>query len=305
MQPNPILRRLGFADSDRVVILHTDDIGMCHASVDAFAQLWEVGIISSGAVMVPCPWFMYAADFARQHPDADLGVHATITCEWNTYRWGPVSTRDPRSGLVDERGYFYQTTQDAQANGVPSYVEAELQAQVQNALDAGMQPTHLDTHMGTVASLRFIPVYLKVAIQHRLPPLLLRVDEAGWRAVGLDPETARMAAGLTQTLESLGLPLLDHMRGLDLRLHERPLEEAQQALAAVQPGITHFILHPSTDTPELRAIAPDWRARVGNYWAFMQEELRETIRQEGLQVIGYRALQECMPNPADLPTLPF
>ena len=62
--------------------------------------------------------------------------------------------------------------------------------------------------------------------------------------------------------------------------------------------MTHFILHPSVDTPELRAIAPDWRSRVGNYQTFLSEELRDYVRSTGVQVIGYRDLQRIMPEPA-------
>ncbi len=90
MPPNPVLKKLGLANNDRVAIIHTDDIGMCQASVDAFADLNEAGIISSGAVMVPCPWFLHTASYARQHPGVDLGIHLTLTSEWKTYRWGPI-----------------------------------------------------------------------------------------------------------------------------------------------------------------------------------------------------------------------
>ena len=112
MNANPVLKKLGLSDTDRVAIIHTDDIGMCQASVDAFADLNQAGIISSGAVMVPCPWFLHAAEYARQHPQADLGIHLTLTSEWKTYRWGPISTRDPASGMIDEEGFFYHRSRE-------------------------------------------------------------------------------------------------------------------------------------------------------------------------------------------------
>jgi chitin disaccharide deacetylase len=102
--PNPVLKKLGCSNADRLVIIHVDDVGMCQASIAAFEELWQAGIISCGAVMVPCPWFPQAAAYARNNPQADLGVHATLTSEWQTYRWGPVSTRAPASGLMDAEG---------------------------------------------------------------------------------------------------------------------------------------------------------------------------------------------------------
>ena len=100
MHPNPVLKKLGYAADDRLVIIHTDDIGMCHASISAFAELWEFGLISSGATMVPCPWFLEVAKFCRSNPGVDMGVHTTLTSEWETYRWGPISTRNPKSGVM-------------------------------------------------------------------------------------------------------------------------------------------------------------------------------------------------------------
>jgi predicted glycoside hydrolase/deacetylase ChbG (UPF0249 family) len=305
VQPNPVLRRLGFSDSDRVAIIHTDDIGMCLASVAAFADLWEFGLISSGSVMVPCAWFPSAAAYARVNPRADLGVHSTITCEYTAYRWGPVSTRDPRSGMIDPEGFFYHTTPQAQEHGDPACVQREIEAQVELAEKLGMQPTHLDTHMGTVGSVKFIPGYLKVALAHRLPPMMFRLDEAGWRARGLDAQTAGLAVGFMSQFESLGLPLLDAIHGLDLDRPDGRFEQAKQALASLKPGITHFIIHPAKDMPELREIAPDWRARVADYETFMREDLRQFVRQQGIQVIGYRALQALMPDPAILSALPL
>ncbi len=305
MQPNPVLRRLGFSDTDRVAIIHTDDIGMCLASVEAFADLWEFGLISSGAVMVPCPWFLKAAAYARAHPLADLGVHSTITCEYKMYRWGPISTRDPASGLMDAEGCFYHSTPQAQEHGDPDYVQREIEAQVLQAKMQGMQPTHMDTHMGTVASVKFIPRYLKVALAHRLPPMIFRMDAAGWQARGLDAQTADMAVGIMQQFEALGLPLLDAIEGLDLGRPDDRFSQAKQALAGLKPGITHFIIHPSKDMPELREITPDWRARVADYETFMREDLRQFVREQGIQVIGYKALQELMPDPAIVSMLPF
>jgi predicted glycoside hydrolase/deacetylase ChbG (UPF0249 family) len=296
MQPNPALRKLGFAASDRVAIIHADDIGMCHSSVAAFDDLAAFGLISSGAVMVPCGWFPAAAIASRAHPERDLGIHLTITCEWESYRWGPISTSEPGSGLRDAEGYFYRSTAEAQAHGRPEEVERELAAQVERALAAGMRPTHVDTHMGAVYSPVFLPIYLGIARRYRLPPMFFRLDEAGWRARGMDAEFAAASARLSQELEANGVPLLDHIVMLPLDNAADRLATAKRAFDALSPGLTHFILHPSHDTPELHAIASDWRCRVADFESFMSDELSAYVQAAGVQVIGYRALQELMPT---------
>ncbi len=321
MQPNPVLRKLGFSDNDRVAIIHVDDVGMCLSGMDAFAELWEVGIISSGAVMVPCPWFPRAAEYARTHPQADLGVHATLTSEWKNYRWGPVSTRDPQSGLMDEEGYFHATVAGVAEHADPACVAAEIDAQVQKALAAGIQPTHLDTHMGSVANFKFLPAYIKAAITHRLPPMIFRMDAAGFQATrGLDAQTAQMAETFMAMLESAGLPLMDTLATLELDQPENRLEQAKAAFSALKPGVTHFYLHPALDREEIRQITylkphdginaeraqtPDWPSRIGDYEILKSEELRRHLKNEGIQVIGYRALQALMPDPALAQALPF
>src|SRR5215212_5919225 len=116
MQPNPFLAKLGYSNNDRLVIIHTDDIGMCHASVQAFKDLWAFGTISSGAVMVPCPWFPAVAQMCRGNP------------EMESYRWGPISTKDTDSGLIDEAGYFHQWHPAVYEHAKPEAVAVEVNA---------------------------------------------------------------------------------------------------------------------------------------------------------------------------------
>jgi len=142
MKPNPFLKKLGLSDNDRAVIIHTDDIGMCHASVQAFKDLWMFGTITSGATMTPCPWFPAVAEMCRENPEVDMGVHATLNAEWESYRWGPVSDTGAGSGLRDEAGYFHQWHQAVYDNATAEEVHAEVNAQIEKALKAGINVTH-------------------------------------------------------------------------------------------------------------------------------------------------------------------
>ena len=169
MSINPMMKKLGFSNNDRAVIIHTDDIGMCHASVQAFKDLWEFGTITSGAVMVPCAWFPAAAQMCRENPEMDMGVHATLNAEWDVYRWSPLSTRDQASGLLDADGYFHQWHQAVYDNAKVEAVELEVNAQIERALSAGIDVTHVDSHMGTIMSPLFIQSYIQAAASRRLP----------------------------------------------------------------------------------------------------------------------------------------
>ena len=296
MIPNPYLRQLGFDTNDRVVIIHADDVGMCQATITAFIDLIEFGLVSSGSIMVPCPWFLQAAAACGQHPKADTGVHLTLTSEWSTYRWGPISTRDPASGLLDEFGYFHHRPHQVLEHGDPQYVQVELQAQLSSALEAGIQVTHIDTHMGAIAHPKFIPAYVRLAQAHNLPAMIPANGELDWQELGLDSATAANAARFVrESIPDQDLLQIDSVRGLRLdQPHER-LAQAKSAFDALQPGLTHFVIHPAQDTPELRAATPStWQCRVGDYQVFGDEDLYNYIRNLGIQIIGYKPFVQLM-----------
>jgi predicted glycoside hydrolase/deacetylase ChbG (UPF0249 family) len=156
---NPALEKLGFAPDARVVIVHADDVGMCHAANVAFWEDHAFGIVTCGAVMMPCPWVPEMAAWCRAYPDADVGVHITLNCEWDRYRWAPLSTRDPESGLVDDEGYMWRSVQGLYDHMDPDAAIAEMRAQIDQALAMGMDVTHIDTHMGSVIHPQLLPAY--------------------------------------------------------------------------------------------------------------------------------------------------
>jgi chitin disaccharide deacetylase len=294
LNPNPVLKKLGFSNHDRIVIIHADDIGMCHASIHAFTELVEFGLISSGAAMTTCSWFPQVASFCRQSPNVDMGVHLTLTSEWNNYRWSPISTSDRNSGLIDSEGYLFRTSEEAQSKGDPNAVKLELQSQLNRVISAGIEVTHLDTHMNTVAHPKFINGYIQMAIDNKIPFLFPRLDKDGFRQLELAEDVASMAADFVNILEDQGIPLVDNASGLTLIDHTNRFEQAEQKLSSLPSGITHFIIHPSIDTVELRAITPDWQCRVADYHTFMNDDLRKYIKNIGLQIIGYRSLKELL-----------
>ncbi len=293
MKPNPVLKKLGYSDTDRLVILHTDDIGMCQASVQAFTDLWENGTISSGAVMMPCPWAKAAADYCQAHPGVDMGVHATLNAEWDLYRWGPLSTCDPGSGFIDTDGFFFQEPEETQAKADPDAALTELRLQVRKALEWGVGITHVDSHMGTTFHPKFLPAYVQVAQEARVPVMIPRGDPSAYEhLMGMKPPAAAGFASFTAQLEEQGMPLVDGIMMMPLDQPDGQVEIAKKLLGALPPGVTHFLFHPSVDTPELRAIAPDWPSRVANYHTFMDKEITEFMQNIGVQVIGYSDLKK-------------
>ncbi|MEM7034056.1 MAG: polysaccharide deacetylase family protein [Chloroflexota bacterium] len=294
MTPNPTLKKLGFAPDDRVVIFHADDVGMCHSSIAAFEEMIATGPLTSGATMVPCSWFPTVAAYCRENPETDIGVHLTFTSEWDTYRWGPLSTGDPTSGLMDDEGYFYRTTADAQANANPDFIEAEVIAQVERAIQAGITITHIDTHMGTMFHPNFINAYLAAGRKYKMPLLILRMSEERQKRWADNPEMLQAILKSVNEAEEDGFPLVDYLYQMPLREPENRIDDVTKTLDELQPGLTKFIVHPCKDTAEIRHVAPDWRGRVADYQCFIHDEIKDYLAKSKIQIIGYRELKEAM-----------
>ncbi len=295
MGPNPALKKLGFSETDRVVLVHTDDIGMCHASVTAFADLWQAGAISCAAAMVPCAWFNAAADHCREHPDVDMGIHATLTSEWHPYRWGPITPGATAGGLTDSEAKFHKTSAAVAEKADPQAVKVELKAQIDAAKTAGIDPTHIDTHMGSVMHGPLYDVFVDLALEYGIPPFALRLTADQWSKGGYDAESCRLFERRVSELEEARVPTLDRILSVSLSDEDNRTEKTKQALSSIKPGqMSYFILHPSHDTPELRGICPDWRSRVMDLEMFLSGEMAEHLARENIQMIGYRTLKEHM-----------
>jgi predicted glycoside hydrolase/deacetylase ChbG (UPF0249 family) len=295
MNPNPLLKKLGFSNNDRVVIIHADDFGMCQSTITACTELFELAGISSAAVMVPCPWFLTAARTQKDLKKVDLGVHITLTSEWKEYRWRPISTAEIESGLFDSQGYFHAKSKDVQNYGNPVFVRDEINAQINLALSEGIVPTHIDTHMGSVAHPKFMFDYINAGLSRKIPPMLFRLTKNEWMKIGLDETSATMVEMFLINLEEQGVPLLDHLRTIPLEAQDNRYGQAINIFNSLPPGITHFIIHPATETPELKAITPDWKSRVGDYQLFRDKEIHDNLKNNVIHVIGYQDVKSAFP----------
>ena len=148
--------------------------------------------------------------------------------------------------------------------------------------------------MGTIMNPKFIQSYVQAAAKRLLPSMLPHLTAKGMNLMGLSEQEKISYMPIMEMLEAMGVPMMDGILGMPLEHDHDHIEVAKKLLGEVPVGITHFIFHPSIDTPELRAIAPDWPARVANYNAFMSDELKKFMESEDLTVIGYRALRDAM-----------
>lgn len=291
---NPMLEKLGFSPDDRLVILHADDCGMCHGANAAYREIVEYGIFNCGAAMAPCPWFNELANYCSDHPEVDMGVHITLNSEWEDYRWTPLSTLDPASGLVDEEGFLWKTVEELHAHMDPDAALIEVEAQINRALEAGIDVTHIDTHMGAVLHSDLAPGYIQLAMKYRIPAMIPRMTKEEIIARGASPEMADTLNDQINTLELAGFPVIDTICWIDLDSAKQRTARYVELIDGLKPGITHLLLHPAASGPELDAIAPDAYCRVADLEVFTNTAIRDHINASDIHVIGYRDLRKAM-----------
>jgi hypothetical protein len=251
-----LAERLGFDPDARVAVVHVDDLGMCHAANEGGFEALLAGPATCGSVMVPCPWFQEAADLARAHPGLDLGVHLTLNAEWPHYRWGPVAGRRAVPSLVDEQGFLPRTSLEVVQRARPEEVEVELRAQIEMALAAGLDVTHLDAHMGTAFYPPFLPVYAKLAVEYRLPVFAFRPEDEVLATLGLTA-FGPFLRSLVESLGEAGIPVLDGFCADSLSFAEgEGLAHNRRRLARLGRGVSYLICHAARGGEELSAVTP-------------------------------------------------
>lgn len=298
LPPNPLLARLGFSDDARLVIFHVDDAGMCHGSNRAYLDLLAAGIVKTGSIMAPCPWAHELLTICGQRPELDIGVHLTLNSEWAGYRWGPVSTRDWESGLVDEAGCFWSTVEATAANLNPAAALAELRAQIEQVRAAGIRFTHLDTHMGAALLPDLVNAYIALGFEYGVPVLLARrLDEytQGFSVPGVgESDWFRYVAGL----EERGMLLVDTFR-VTPGYHRADAEGGrpelyEQVLHELPAGVTYFSLHPNAPGDIEVIDPPHAHWRTFEYQYFQSERLAAFLQREDIVPIGFEEIREAM-----------
>jgi predicted glycoside hydrolase/deacetylase ChbG (UPF0249 family) len=287
-QTKTIAERLGHPADSKLLILHADDLAVAHSVDAASFDALDKGDVSSASVMVPTPWITEVAAYARAHPNADLGLHLTLTSEWDTYRWGSVEPADKVPSLLDSAGTFPREEKMVAATAKPLEVEREIRAQIERALALGIRPTHLDSHMGAHFSRPdLMATYVKVARDYHLPFLALRGDR---RAPPQPPMSEKDVLVDAVIIAGPGVPR-DQWKDFYLK-----------AIADLKPGLTEMIVHLGRDDSELQAVTVNhepygsaWRQR--DYDVVTSPEFKKALQDNHVILVTWKELQQLAQRP--------
>lgn len=314
-QNTTFAERLGYPAGKKVLILHVDDAGMSWDSNQGTIKAIDQGVANSMSVMMPCPWVPDIVNYIKNNPGADAGLHLTLTSEWKKYRWGPVTGKPAVPGLTDEEGAMWRSVEQVVRNASADEVETEIRAQVEKALAMGFQPTHLDSHMGTLfADVRFLERYIKVGIEYQIPVMFpgghisfLKKDlqeEMAEKGEGIYPELLKMIPEVARHLWSSGLPVLDDLHNVSGWHIPEEMERTDQALqdfytkkyietiSQLKPGLTMVIMHCTDPSEIFGEISGSGERRKADLLAMIDPRLRDYIESEGIILTTWREAME-------------
>jgi len=281
-----ISERLGYEKDARLLILHADDLGVAHSVNEASFRALSSNSISSASIMVPCPWLLEVARFARENPEYDLGLHLTLTAEWQEYKWNGVSSSSDIPSLLNEHGFMHNNTGDVRDRANPEEVRREIQAQIDVARKLGIRPTHLDSHMGALFETPdLFRVYVESGIDNKIPVFVPH------QALALLPGDSPLTKSII-TVEYLG----SASPGISAADWEKQYVDL---LDNCKPGLNKIIVHLGFNDDELQAVTinhtdfgAEWRSL--DLQTVESPSFKKALNDRGIQLVTYREIQQLL-----------
>jgi chitin disaccharide deacetylase len=279
---------LGYPRDTKLLIIHADDMGLAHSVNTACIKAFDNKGITSGSIMVTCPWASEISAYVKDHPGLDVGIHLTLTAEWDYYKWGGITSSDQIPSLLDKNNNFFPSVEELGKSVKAAEAEKELRAQIDRAIASGVQPTHLDTHMGSVlANSELVKIYLGLSDIYHLPVLFPRAY-LSW----FQPDMAK----------SMGskIFLIDNLFMLDPKMITgKWIDPYQKAIETMKPGLNEMIVHVAVDNDEMQAIARGHKD-YGSAWRqndldlVSSQEFKDLLKNNHIILIGWKQIRDLM-----------
>tara|TARA_X000000950_G_scaffold142883_1_gene177136 strand:- start:1896 stop:2885 length:990 start_codon:yes stop_codon:yes gene_type:complete len=307
-QINNIAERLGYESDAKLLIIHGDDIGVSHSVNIASFNGYLNDVINSGSAMIPSPWIKEVAVFHKKYPEYDLGLHLTLTAEWKNYKWRGVSSSNEIRSLINSENEFYDNTSDVNIKADPEEVRKELQAQIDFARLIGINPTHIDTHMGALAVNKYLwRVYIEVGHKNKLVPMVTKsrglnlFDEEFPMPEYIVPvnDIYMLYPGADRTFieNSTGADIANTLIVNDIYKYDDWFNLYSSKIKSLNPGLNVFLLHLGYDNEELRAVTID-HPEYGSLWrqldfdVFNSEEIKKVLKENNIKLVTWGEIRD-------------
>jgi len=284
--------RLGFPPDRKVLILGADHMGGAYEFNRPGQELLVEGSVQSASVIVPCVWFDEFADWARANPGHDLGVCLTLNSANSLYRFRPLSDRADVPSLVDADGFLWPSLLQVSLQAEAGEVELELRRQIDRARAAGIQPSHLITHMGALLTRPDLTeVYLRLAREYWIPAVVPdltpeRIESIREKGFPLEDETIALLAAYP-------LPKVDDLRLVpDAESYEQKRDEFMALVEQLPPGLTEILVHPADHTKALERVSPRWKNRLWETELLEDPKVHALLDQEQVILTNWREIMQ-------------
>ncbi|MFC2087693.1 polysaccharide deacetylase family protein, partial [Bacteroidota bacterium] len=275
--------RLGFPAGKIVIMFHADDMGMCEETNDATIKLFENNKIQSASAMPPCPGFKDAIEWAKNNPDADVGLHLSFTNAMKFPNWGTVANPKEVPGLLNTAGYMWKTVEQVAENATAEEVEKELRAQIEKSLALGFQPKHIDSHMGTLySSTEYTEVYIKLSEEYGIPISNLSIR------YGLTDKQKEL-------IQHYSMPKFDYSLSIPWEFgdtYEEMREKLIRMIESLKPGINYIAVHPQVKSNRNEKLTKIWQYRVWQTDLLFDPLVTEVLEKDDIMYTNWKDIMQ-------------
>ena len=270
--------------SKKQLIIHADDAGLAWSENNATQIGMLKGSISSTSLMVPCPWFYEMAQFSLKNPELDCGIHLTLTGEWKSYPFKPITPNYKIRSLVDKNGHFYSKRENIRDHAIIDEVRLELKNQIEYALSLGIKPSHLDSHMYTLGVRQdLVDLYQDLGNEYKLPVILSKTLIS---YTGEDPSKFNIDSN--KCFESIFMASFNEFKNQGLKVHY------DNILDSLPEGLSIILIHPALESKEMQQITVDhpnfgatWRAEDARY--FTSKACSDKLIENNIQLVTFKS----------------
>jgi predicted glycoside hydrolase/deacetylase ChbG (UPF0249 family) len=278
-----LAEKLGYLESDKLLIIHADDIGLSKSVNDASFEALKNGLVNSGSIMMTCNYISDVGEFAIENPEIDLGLHLTVTSEWRDYKWDGVSSSSSIPSLIDKKGHLFENKKKFTWNANPGDLKRELQAQINLAKSLGINPTHIDSHEGALFfDQKIFKAYLEVGEENKLPVFVPKPVAVHFDKSFPKPKNVVIVDNMYMALPDLEFSKWD--------------EYYINVLNNLGPGLNEIIVHLGYDDKEMQNITVD-HPNYGSKWrnldldVISSQEFRKAIEDNNIKLVTWREIQ--------------
>jgi hypothetical protein len=273
-----LTEQLGYGSDSILVLVHADDMALHRDQTDGALQAMDVGMCKTGSVMVPCPDFERTLAIWQARPELDLGIHLTLNSEWGTgYGWTPVLSQIQVPSLYNPDRVMWPTEQALREHMVVDEALQEMEAQIRYVLESGVEPTHIDDHMGCYWQHPDLQQgAMQLAKQYNLPMNPIHIDEMRRHGYVVADAVWMFASNLFPEI-------------LDPSIRPKTYNDW---LRRLEPGVHLVLTHIARESEDLRSKVPMTHLREGDYAYWTSSETEALAKELGITFIGYRDLQE-------------